>query len=179
MGNGLNIISLETQPFKLNYETSSKFEKFVRREGIDWVLDEHKRRELPPQDFIEAYLRHTKTLIQVGDGQGQDRKLGLEFEWVLKSNPYTDTSDEFTAQLWWSNKVFSDSLARVFVKNGETLTEHILRTDKDGQIRIKRIPNSIYLINAVHMLLPEKFTTEKTGAVWESRWASLTFATPK
>ena len=178
LGNGLNIISLESKVFKLNYETSDKFEKFVRNNGLDWVLAEHNRRRLPPEDFIEAYRRHAKTLIQVGNVTGQDRQLGMEFEWVLKSNPYTDTSDEFVAQLWWRGKVFAGSQARLFVKSNDKLTEQLLTTNSDGRVSFKRIPDATYLINAVHMILPEQSTVEETDAVWESRWASLTFATP-
>lgn len=179
LGEGLNIISLETQPVKLNYENSEKFERFVRGEGIAWVLDAHKKRQLPPEDFIEAYRRHAKTLIHVGDGKGQDRQLGLEFEWVLKSNPYTDIGDELVAQLWWRGEVFAESQARLFVKSTDKLIEQILTTDKEGRVIFKRIPDAIYLLNAVHMILPDQSTAEETGALWESRWASLTFATPR
>lgn len=178
LGDGLTIVSLETYPFQLNYESSSKFEKFVRGKGMDWVLAEHKKRQLPPEDFVEAFRRHAKTLIQVGAGKGHDRQVGLEFERVLKSNPYTDTSDELVAQLWWRGKVFANAQASLFVKSSDKITEATLTTDQDGQVIFKRIADAIYLINTVHMILPDESTIEETGAVWESRWASLTFSTP-
>lgn len=183
LAKGLNIVSLESNAFMLSYQDSEKFEDFVRAEGLDWVLREHNRRGLPFEDFIEAYRRHTKTLVQVSDGSdsgsGQDRKLGLEFEWVLQSNPYTDNNDDLVAQLWWRGKVFPRSQVKVFVKQNDQLSEQTLTTNDQGLVSFKRLPDASYLINAVHMIVPEQQTVKATDAVWESRWTSLTFATPK
>ena len=177
LGDGLNILSVETYPYKINYDSSEKFEKFVREEGIDWVLGEHEKRQLPSTGFVEAYRRHTKMLVKVGDGRGKDRRVGMEFEWVLQSSPYAEVDDELVAQLWWRGEVFPNSQARLFVKRGDEVTEKVLRTDADGLVRFPRAAKSQYLVNAVHMLLPDDETAQDTGAVWESRWASLTFAT--
>jgi hypothetical protein len=32
-------------------------------------------------------------------------------------------------------------------------------------------------LNAVRLIVPDDATAAETGAVWESRWASVTFAT--
>lgn len=178
LGDGLNIVALETHLFKLNYEYWEKFENFVESEGIDWVFAQHYKRSLPSDDFIEAYRRHAKTLLHAGSGAGQDRKVGLEFEWVLQANPYTETG-ELVAQLWWRGAVFADSQARLFVKSNGQVMEHILRTDQQGRVSFERLPNAVYLLNAVHMIVPDQDTVNQTDAVWESRWASITFATSK
>ena len=178
LGDGLNIVSIETYLSKLNYDRPDKFEKFIHEEGLDWVLPEHEKRQLPATGFVETFRRHTKMLVKVGSGRGKDRRLGLEFEWVLQTNPYVEVDADLVAQLWWQGEVFPNSQARLFVKRGDELTERVLRTDKDGLVRFPRIPNSKYLINAVHMILPDNNIAKVTGAVWESRWASMTFSTP-
>lgn len=178
LGQGLNIIALESQLETLNYKHFDKFKAFVQNEGIDWVLAAHKKRQLPQTGFTESYRRYTKSLIQVADAKGQDRYLGHEFEWLLLSNPYMDTSDEFIAQLWWRGQVFSNSQARLLIQANGHLIEKILTTDKQGKVSFKRVANALYLLNAVHIIEPDAKVVDDTGALWESLWASLTFATP-
>ena len=176
-GNGLNILSVTTPPTSLTYEEPGKFASFVDNEGLDGVLVEHEKRKLPEIGFIEVYKRYTKSLIKAGDGEGADRKVGLEFEWVLHTNPYTTKQKKLVAQLWWQDKAHANKQFRYFIQTGKTLSTDIARTDSNGMATLPFIPGSTYLVNAVHMLIPTKETVIKYNAVWDSRWASLTFAT--
>jgi hypothetical protein len=177
IGEGLNILTLSSNLFSVTYYEEDKFPDFLRYEGLEWALAEHQQRKLPDTHFTEAYRRHAKALIRVGDGQGDDRRTGLDFEWVMLNNPYT-SGGELLAQLWWRDQPAADTQCRLFVRRGEQIDEHVLRTDAEGRVTLPRVPGGSYLLNAVRLMIPDAAATAETQAVWESRWASLTFATP-
>lgn len=178
LGDGLNIVTVASMPFQLTYSSAGKFRDFLKYDGIEWVQQEHEKRGLPESGFIEAYRRHAKTLVKVGNGEGSDRRTGLEFEWVMLTNPYTNNTDTMTAQLWWRDKVFANATFRVFTLKGGKVSENVYVTDAKGIASFPRRANTIYMINAVHMILPANELVVKMKAVWESRWASVTFAIP-
>lgn len=176
---GLLILSAITSGTELNYETREKFDEFIKAEGLDWVFEAHKKRGLPEKGFTEIYSRNPKALIKVGHGKGSDRALGLPLEWVVETNPYT--SDEgIKAQLLWQGEAFPNAHVNVFNKpKHDSLTEEMskteLITDEQGRVVIPRGNGGLFLINSVRMIEPSKEKAEKTGAVWESIWASVTY----
>jgi len=176
-GEGLNILTISTSPFSLTYTEREKFEKFIKTERLDWVPEAHKKRGLPDVGFVEAYYRHAKTLVQVANNAGKDRKVGLKFEWVLQSNPYVDTTNELSAQLWWQNEQYANAHCKLFLKQGGEVTVIDLQTDDEGYVTLPRKSNANYLLNAVLMQLPSQQNIENLDAVWESHWASVTFST--
>ena len=177
IGNGINILSVTTHPTKLKYKKPGKFEAFVNDEGLDSVLAEHQKRGLPDTGFTEIYSRYTKSLVKVGNSPGDDYKVGHEFEWVLETNPYQPSRDTLSAQLWWQGKVLANHQFRYFIQTGKTLATDVARTDDNGIAHFPFIPRSTYMLNAVIMLVPNKDDAKKYNAVWDSRWASTTFAT--
>ena len=173
---GLAILSAETTSSSLVYEKMGAFESFVKSKGLDWVLKAHKKRGLPKNNFSEVYRRYAKSLVKVGHGKGNDKALGLDFEWVMETNPYTSSSkDKINAQLLWKGKVFPNAHVSVFNRKGQSLVKTDLLTDKDGRVVIPRAHGGSFLINAVQMIEPSKELVEQTGAVWESLWASMTY----
>lgn len=177
LGEGINILSATTFPTKLKYKKHEKFENFARNEGIEWVLTEHKKRGLPRTGFNEIYRRYTKALVNVGAVSGSDKKIGQQFEWVLMSNPYQGSHETLSAQLWWQDKPLAHYQFRYFIQTGKTLTTDIAKTDKNGIATFPFSPRSTYMLNAVYMLIPTQDDAKKYKAVWDSRWASTTFAT--
>lgn len=177
LGDGLHILTLSSSLFSLTYYEPETFPNFVRKEGHPWAIEQHKKRGLPETGFTEGYRRHAKSLIRVGDGQGNDRRTGLTFEWVLQGNPYTEQGP-LVAQLWWHDQVLPDAPCRLFVRQDGRVQEHVLRTDEGGRVTLPHSAGAVYLLNAVQLTLPEQATLANTRAVWESHWASLTFATP-
>jgi hypothetical protein len=176
VGEGLNTLSLSSGLFTVTYGDKQEFDDFVRSEGMGWAVAEHERRELPATGFVEAYRRHAKSLIRVGHGRGDDRRTGLDLEWVMLTNPYTSDGD-LVAQLWWRDEVAAHTQCRLFVRSQGDVKEHLLRTDRDGKVTLPHVAGGEYLLNAVRLIVPDDATAAETGAVWESRWASVTFAT--
>lgn len=172
--NGLHVLTYQSRPSSLRYEKRAIFEKFLKTEGIEWVLEAHEKRGLPSLDFTELYKRFAKTLIQVGEGGGVDKLMGLPFEWVVLTNPYTDDLKEkvVSAQLFHEGKPFPDSSVNVFARQRDVVKQVQLKTDKQGKVDISVADGGIFLVNAVHMIQPD----DSTGAAWMSLWASTTFA---
>ena len=176
---GLAILSAVTTPSDVTYKTWEKFSDFIKSKGLDWVLAEHKKRKLPENNFTESYRRYAKSVIKVGHGKGSDRALGLTFEWVLETNPYSSSKNgddkAIKAQLLWKGKPHPDAYVTVFNKlNGEIIKSELI-TDSEGRVEIPRAKGGQFLVNAVRMMVaPDKMKAEK-NAIWESRWASITY----
>ena len=176
---GLHIITARTTASELIYENSERFTNFLNEDGLNWVLAEHKKRGLPEKGFKEIYYRNPKTLVKVGHGKGQDRPLGMQFEWVVENNPYT-SKNNITAQLLWQGKPAVNMHVNIFNKPKHTsktseMIKTSLITDMNGKVEIPRAKGGLFLINSVKMIQPNKKTMQETGAVWESVWASLSY----
>ena len=176
---GLHIITAETPHSELVYETPEKFANFLRADGLEWVFEAHKKRGLPEKGFKEIYRRSPKSLIKVGHGKGQDKAFGLPLEWVVETNPYTSQGD-IKAQLLWQGNPATNMHVNVFNRPKRTsskseLIKTTLRTDVNGRVEIPRANGGLFLINSVKMIRPDAKIAEKTEAVWESIWGSLTY----
>lgn len=176
---GLNIISYESRHSTLTYETQEKFQSFLREEGIEWVIDAHRSRNLPPAGFTEAYRRFVKSLVNAGetDASERDRPVGLMLELVLKDHPSVQ-AEEKTAQLLWKGQPFGDAQVTVFQRNEQGVSRHVLRTDEHGRVRVDTRDGGVFLLSSVHMIEPDKLIAMMTNAVWESLWTSITFEVP-
>jgi hypothetical protein len=180
-GIGINILSYVSGDATVVYSSAQKFGQFLEKEGLNWVLEEHKKRGLPESGFTEAYQRFSKSLIAVDNTSGDDHPIGLLFEWIIETNPYReDFSEEktITAQLLWQGKPFAGSRAAVFTKLEESTSQNIYTTDINGRIKFPAIVGAIYMISAVNMVEPSVPLTLSTQAVWKSLWASTTFKVP-
>jgi len=174
--NGLHILTYQSKPSRLRYEKREKFEKFLKEEGIEWVLKAHLERGLPELDFTELFKRFAKTLVKVGDGKGSDRLIGMPFEWVVLTNPYTETSSKtVVAQLFFDGKPFENSAVNVFIKRDNKVSRVSLKTDFKGKVEVPVSDGGLFLINAVHMVIPDQADLRLKQAEWMSLWASTTF----
>ena len=184
---GLLILSAVTTPSDLTYKTKEKFESFLVNQGLGWVKERHLKRGLPEKGFKEIYLRYPKSVVKVGSGKGHDKEMGLVLEWVLDTNPYTETSGPIKGHLLWRGKPLANKRVNVFnriysdgtnILANTTLVETHLSTDDKGAVEVPRGKGGLFLISAVHMIEPSKKTATETGAVWESLWASTTYRLP-
>lgn len=176
-GEGLTILSYVSTDSTVTYEEPEKFASFLQHEGLEWVQAAHEKRGLPASGFSELYQRFAKALVQVGEGGGQDRALGLRFELVLEDNPYTGGQEAINARLLLEGKPHADARINVFRQHGDDISMTPHTTDAQGRIRIARQDaQGMYLLNAVHMLEPSAAGQQE--AVWKSLWASITFEIP-
>ncbi len=178
---GLVILAYSSTPRSLRYGIGMKFGRFLQKEGMPWVMERHQQRGLPEKGFVEAYSRFAKSLVKSGSGKGKDRTIGLELELVLLTNPYLATETNLSVKVLWEGEPLAGAQLSAFFKPDSASTEGMVliryQTDQDGVVTLPRPgrPGTM-LLNAVHMIEPNKATMLKTGAVWESLWASTTFA---
>lgn len=177
---GLLVLNHFSTSQLLTYDEYAEFESFVQNKGLDWVLGAHETRGLPEDGFGEGYTRFAKSLISVGSGVGQDTDTGMPLELIALKNPYVDdVSGGLPVRIIWQKVGIPDIQVDVFQRpanGGEVIKTHVL-TDENGIANVPIIAGDIYMINAVHMIIPATDDIDRTGAVWHSLWASLTFTT--
>lgn len=170
----LQVLFYQSTAERLGWAEFKKFEDFVTDHGLDWVLDEHRRRGLPDHGFQEAYTRCAKALVQVGEGaSGHDVVIGLPAELVAETNPYSlHAGDKLPLRALWHGGPFANAHVRVFRRNGDNLSVTDVVAGADGRVEVPLTGPGVYLLNAVQM----SQGSEKPQDVWHSWWASLVFA---
>lgn len=153
---GLNILTMQTFPSSLSYDSWEKFESFVNKEGLEWVVDEHRKRQLPESGFVEIYTRFCKSLVQMGNPSiDTDHAVGLDFEWVLQNNPSAvNPQNKLNAQLLLRGEPLANALASVFIKQTDesAAAERVtIRTDQHGLISLPHETHGEILLSAIHM----------------------------
>ncbi|MEP3417930.1 MAG: DUF4198 domain-containing protein [Lentilitoribacter sp.] len=173
---GLAILVVETISNDLSYSEWAKFQKFIDHKDFKLDKTEHLALGFPEKGFKEIYRRFAKSLVGVGNAKGADREIGLEIELVALSNPYTDdTSDGMPVKAIYLGKPLIDVQIELFDKapSGEVeVTLH--RTNKLGVATLPIEPGHSYLVDTVQLRQAE--ANNEKAAVWETLWASLTYA---
>lgn len=177
---GLVVLVYQSKFNTLQYNSFEKFHAFAKHKDFPRAVARHRERGLPEERFGEIYTRYCKTLIGVGTGAGHDDATGMETEFIAMSNPYTDDlSGGFTVRLLYQGTPRVNAQIEVFERasdNSVNVTYH--RTDDQGLATVPVKPGHSYLFDAVVLREPAQTLADETDAVWETLWASLTFATP-
>lgn len=175
---GLGILSVVSTPSRIRYKQWAKFQKFIDHKAFGLTQDAHVARGFPPADFRERYRRFAKSLVGLDHAAGRDRRLGLEIELVALANPYTaDLAGGLAVQAFLGDTVLSGVQIELFEKtptDDVNITLH--RTDSDGVAVLPVRPGNRYLVDTVH--LREAPEDSAADVVWDTLWASLTFAVP-
>jgi hypothetical protein len=166
-------IVLRSTSFDLTYDKPGEFDAILAKEGIDHLVPVERRGKLP---IKETYSRCAKSLLLAGPappGSAPDRAFGLPLELIAESDPYAGRSAAFTVRLLYRGAALPGALVTAFHKS---MPEKRLeaRTDASGRARLALDRDGVWLLNAVHLLPAPK----KSGAQWETLWASLTFEIP-
>ncbi len=173
---GLAILVVETITNDLSYSEWAKFQKFIDHKDFKLDKSKHLAMGFPEEGFKEIYRRFAKSLVGVGNANGQDRVLGLEIELVALSNPYKDdTSKGIPIKANYLGEPLSDVQIELFDKtpSGEVnVTLH--RTNAEGIAILPIQSGHSYLADTVQIRPAEE--GNENGAVWETLWASLTYA---
>lgn len=178
-GQGLLKIIHVTRDYQLTWDSWGEFTDFVAHKG-EGVLEAHAEEGYPQEDVREVYSRYGKALVAVGEGRGEDRVFGLPTEIVARENPYTgDLSDGFDVQLFYGAEPRANAQIEVFSKTGpDDVRLETVRTDGDGRATVPVQAGRTYLLNAVVFRQPSDTLDPEFDPMWETLWASLTFAVP-
>lgn len=180
LADGLHVLSYQSTPATLDYESWDKFQTFVDHKKFGDVRRQHDARGLPESGFTEVYTRFSKTLVGVGSAAGADGSTGLDTEIVALTNPYTDDlSDGMTFQLFYRGAPRVNAPFEVFEKAADnTVAVTFYETDDQGRVTVPVKSGYSYMADAVVLREPTAAMAAETGAVWETLWANMTWAVP-
>ncbi|MEA2561892.1 MAG: hypothetical protein QOH06_3396 [Acidobacteriota bacterium] len=149
-------------------QTGPKFDNYLGQEGLERIRK--LRKGTGP--VKEIYSRCAKSLIRVGNGSaGFDRVLGLELELVPEKNPYAlKPGEALPLRLLYKGKPLDGALVIGLAPQGAKVSARTA----GGRASLVLDRPGLWLIKAVHMVPAPK----RSGAEWESLWASLTFELP-
>jgi uncharacterized GH25 family protein len=148
---------------------ADEFSAYLKEKGLEQILMLRERRGESQRAARDAYSRHAKALIRVGESQEKlvDRAIGLRLELIAE----LDRSGHGRIfQLLYEGKPLADALVTATLL-GATASDLHTRTDKHGRATFGLQAAGVWRIAAVHMIEAR----DSVAADWESLWASLTF----
>lgn len=180
VADGLAVVVHETAPSKLTYREWAKFQKFAAHKDFSSAEADHVAAGWSQVRFREIYTRHAKALVAIGSGQGADKPLGLETEFVALTNPYAANFDyDMKVQVLYGASPRADAQVEVFDRAPDgTVNVTLHRTDNEGIASVPVTPGHEYLFDAVVLRPADGASSEENAIVWETLWAALTFAVP-
>ena len=173
----------ESGDYVIAYETnhayttqpSVQFEEYLFEVGLGSIAAVRHKRGDGARRVREAYSRHAKALVRVGDDPAvtRDRAVGLRLELILEDPTPASAADETTIRLRYLGRPLAGALVTATALGSP---ERVLqaRTDTAGRVRLTLRDADTWRISAVHMVRGSR----DLGADWESLWASLVFAGP-
>lgn len=171
---GLVVLGYESQPQALTYANVSKFETFVEEKDLHDVVEGAPTVAQPR----ELFSRHSKALVAVGNGAGEDSVLGFEIELVAERNPYTEDGPMVVRALYQDAPLAAKRVT-VFARDAEGgVQTETYTTDAEGRVRFALTPDTDYLVDTVVLRRPAPEVIAEHRVLWESLWAALSFGTP-
>ncbi|MEP2921216.1 MAG: DUF4198 domain-containing protein [Sulfitobacter sp.] len=177
---GLLILAHEAARATVTYKDWPEFEAFAAHKDFTTAAEVHEARGWPKENFKETYTRHSKSLIALGSGEGADHALGLATEFVALDNPYAQGFDGvFDVELLYQGAPRPNAQIEVYMRNAKDEVQvSITRTDGEGRASIPVTAGMEYMLDAVVLRPFEGQTSQSNSPVWETLWASITFAVP-
>ena len=175
VGPGTQVIGYRSRNSHVSLEPS-KFEDYLREEGLEKVIEARLERGESQKPSREAYSRCAKTLLFAGGRwkTGADRALGFTLELVAERSPYAlKAGDSLPVRILYESKPLAGALvvALAYDDPDKKLSQ---RSDAEGRVTFRIPREGVWLVKAVHMVR----TAADPEADWESFWASLTFEIP-
>ncbi len=155
---------------------AAEFDQYVSEKGLEKTVAGRGDRNAKRGQVREAYSRHAKALVNVGNpGAGVfDRPVGLRLELVAEPGPSRVNADaSLFFRLLHEGKPLACALVTA-TRPGTADADQRVRTDSGGRAQFRRHAPGMWRIAAVHLLDPP----DNVAADWESLWASLTFELP-
>lgn len=172
---GLHLLTVETEPAYIVFETLPEFSDYLAYEGLQAVVSQHQDRGLATTEIAEEYLRYARSLVQSGpaDTGDADAPVGLRYELVALGSPFATQGGTVDLQLLWEGTAEPGAQIAAFHQNGVegAVSRSLLVSDAEGKVTANVEGPGLYLFNAVHMVPADG----PGSVVWQSHWASLSF----
>lgn len=155
---------------------ADKFEAYLNEEGLQTIVAARAARGQSSLPSTEIYSRCAKAILDAGGAGtvGYDRALGFRLELVPERSPKeAGGSRPMPVRLFYEKKPLPGAL--VVAMNREEPEKRLsARTDDSGRVAFDLARGGVWLVKSVHMVP----APPRSGADWESLWASLTFEVP-
>jgi uncharacterized GH25 family protein len=171
LGQGFHILNYETNNEFLKYDTTKKFEDFLKEQGLQDTINNFDRSKIP----TENYRRFAKALITDGNKNFFIQKPKLDFDLIALNSPYDLNNNIFKFQLFEKNKPLGNWQITVFSKDEKSSYKEKIKTNLNGEGKISVIENRTYLLSAVKLNKVNYLQKIKYKSDWFSLWASLVF----
>ncbi len=152
---------------------ATEFDQYLRDKGLEKIAAQREKQGMSRQKVREAYSRHSKALIHVGDSGGSvtDRPMNLRLELIAEPELFRAPPDAPRSfQLLHDGKPLRGALV-VAARPGTADDDLRARTDADGRAAFRLRAPGMWRIAAVYMI----DAPGNVAADWESLWTSLTF----
>ena len=165
-----NIISYETNYSFLKYKSYDDFEKFVNEQNFSHLTKNIDKKIIP----TENYKRFSKILIS-NSNQFFLQKQNLDYEIIALNSPFERSNEYFEFRLVENNKLQKNFQVTIFSKDGMNFYKDYVKTNPNGEGKIRLFENRSYLISAVKVKKASLLERLKLKSEWISHWASMTF----
>jgi uncharacterized GH25 family protein len=165
---GGHIVAFESKHSVANMP-ADQFSAYLKEKGLERILNLRERRGESQRGARDAYSRHAKALIRVGEARERlaDREIGLRLELIAEPDR---PGDGRSFQLLYEGKPLANALVTATLLGAAASDQHA-RTDPHGRATLELQAAGAWRIGAVHMIEAR----DVVAADWESLWASLTF----
>jgi uncharacterized GH25 family protein len=162
------IVAFESK-YTLANMPAGQFSAYLKEKGLEQILVLREQRGESQRGARDAYSRHAKALIRVGESQERlvDRAIGLKLELIAEPER---AGDERSFRLLHEGKPLANALVTATLL-GAAAGDLNTRTDKHGRATFSLRTAGAWRIATVHMIKAR----DAVPADWESLWASLTF----
>ncbi len=152
---------------------SVEFDAYLRDKGLNRISAE-RQAHATGRPVREAYSRHAKALVRVGEAPGlpSDRVMSLPLELIADAAGATPDGQRGFRLLHEGQPLAGALVAAVRPGTPDEPLE--ARTGADGRVGFRLQAAGRWRVAAVHMMRAPR----AIGADWESLWASLTFELP-
>jgi uncharacterized GH25 family protein len=177
---GAYVVVLETDDRAQSRLPASRFNDYLKTEGLTPALEERARTHRMNTDGSETYSRRTKAIVQVGppseDSQAQvTRPLGLPLEIVPEVNPYAARpAGALPVKVIYEGQPLAGALVSFTDLDHDAEPFETRLTDAEGRARFTMPKHGRWLLNVVWTKpLPASANTD-----FETVFSSLSFGFP-
>jgi uncharacterized GH25 family protein len=146
-----------------------KFEQFLHDEGLERISAMRAQRGETNKADREQFFRYAKSLLRTGHGAATFQPTaGFRYDIVPESDPWS--AQPLRVRVLLDGKPAANALVKALHRDDVNARVSV-RTDAAGRATLSLPRNGVWLVESVYMDEAPK----KSGADWESLWASLTF----
>jgi hypothetical protein len=185
-GPGTYVIGASLTPKTIRL-TGEQFNGYLKEEGLPEVLEARRKTRTLGESAHERYAKHVKALIRVGPPLGAAAArtdtafrvaLGYPAELIPLDNPYRSGVVPLAVRALVEGLPVTNQVVLYGGRDvaGKQIRERRVRTNADGVARLSIAQRGTWYVKFIRML--PVAASANDSVTHESKWATLTFATP-